>query len=111
MQVISRNEFERIKASIVPISADERSRLARREELKKLSEDKKSKWPNTLEAVRKKKESFLKDKEEREELRRQEIDRQVRTPCCGRGGDRRGPRARRRNHPSTPSFVTPLAGS
>jgi len=91
MQVISRNEFERIKASIVPISADERSRLARREELKKLSEDKKSKWPNTLEAVRKKKESFLKDKEEREELRRQEIDRQVRT----RG--RRGPRARRRS--------------
>jgi len=91
MQVISRNEFERIKASIVPISADERSRLARREELKKLSEDKKSKWPNTLEAVRKKKESFLKDKEEREELRRQEIDRQVRTPCCGRGGSTRSP--------------------
>jgi hypothetical protein len=110
MQVISRNEFERIKASIVPISADERSRLARREELKKLSEDKKSKWPNTLEAVRKKKESFLKDKEEREELRRQEIDRQVRTPCCGWGGIDAVPVPGGVTIPQ-PLLVTPLAGS
>lgn len=72
--VINRNEFERIKASISGMSVAERTRLDRKEELKQLSEDKKSKWPNTLEATRKKKESFLKDREDKAELRRQEVD-------------------------------------
>ena len=58
------------------MSVAERTRLDRKQELRQLSDEKTSKWPNTLEASRKKKESFLKDKEDREELRRQEIDRQ-----------------------------------
>jgi hypothetical protein len=35
-------------------------------------------WPNTLEATRKKKETFIKDREESAENRRQEIDAAVR---------------------------------
>jgi hypothetical protein len=75
--VISRNEFERIKASVSATSDAEIRRIQRKETLKKLSEDKKSKWPNTLEAIRKKTESLHKEREEQAELRRQEIDREV----------------------------------
>jgi cytidylate kinase len=45
--------------------------------LKKLSEDRIQHWPNTLDANRTKKESFMKDREAKDELRRQEIDKQV----------------------------------
>jgi hypothetical protein len=75
--VISRTEFERIRASVAATSDADIRRNNKRETLKKLSEEKKSKWPNTLEAIRKKTESFLKEREEQAELRRQEIDREV----------------------------------
>lgn len=75
--IINRSEFERMKASVAVTSDAELRRIQRKETLKKLSEDKKSKWPNTLEAIRKKTESFLKEREDQAELRRQEIDREV----------------------------------
>lgn len=74
--VMSRAELDRIRASILP-SVEDNSKIERKKELKKKSEDRLKNWPNTLEALRIKKESFLKDREAEEELRRQEIDREV----------------------------------
>jgi hypothetical protein len=74
--VIARSELERIKASILP-SVEDNSKRLKREAMKKRSEDRLKNWPNTLEALRIKKESFLKDREAEEEARRQEIDREV----------------------------------
>jgi hypothetical protein len=76
-RVITYSELERMRASVAPISSAERKRLDRKEELKKLSEDRIQHWPNTLDANRTKKESFMKDREAKDELRRQEIDKQV----------------------------------
>lgn len=76
-RVITYSELERMRASVAPISSTERARLGRKEELKKLSEDRIQHWPNTLDANRTKKESFMKDREAKDELRRQEIDKQV----------------------------------
>ena len=59
--VMSRAELERIKQSVA--TNDNRSHNERKAALKRLSEDRVKHWPNTLEALRKKKESFLKDKE------------------------------------------------
>lgn len=78
--IMSRAELERIKASILP-SIEDNSKIERKKELKKKSEDRLKNWPNTLEALRLKKESFLKDREAEEELRRQEIDREVALIC------------------------------
>jgi len=72
---MSRAELERIKQSVA--TNDNRSHNERKAALKRLSEDRVKHWPNTLEALRKKKESFLKDKEAKDEQRRQEIDLQV----------------------------------
>ena len=52
-------------------------KAARRAELKKLSQDRLQHWPNTLEAARLKKESFLAEKAQREEEARQEVDKIV----------------------------------
>ena len=41
-----------------------------------IQQDRQQKWPNTLEATRKKKETFLKDREDQAEAERQEIDKQ-----------------------------------
>ncbi|TMW62852.1 hypothetical protein Poli38472_005470 [Pythium oligandrum] len=69
---LSSDELERILASV---SAPAQSnREARRQELKSTSEQRKSQWPNTLEAMRKKKDRWKKDKEEREEEARKKID-------------------------------------
>lgn len=76
-RVITYSELERMRASVAPISSAERIRLDRKEELKRLSEDRIQHWPNTLDANRTKKESFMKDREAKDELRRQEIDKQV----------------------------------
>lgn len=73
---MSKAELDRIRASILP-SVEDNSKIERKKELKKKSEDRLKNWPNTLEALRIKKESFLKDREAEEELRRQEIDREV----------------------------------
>ena len=73
--ILSRAEIERMKASV---STDPSQKaVSRRDQLKKLSDEKVKNWPNTLEALRKKKESFHKEKQDQEELRRQEIDREV----------------------------------
>ena len=74
--VIASSEIERIKQSVLPEVVNNDKQL-RRIQLKALSEERLSHWPNTLEAMRLKKETFLRDKEEKEELRRQEIDREV----------------------------------
>jgi hypothetical protein len=76
-RVITYSELERMRASVAPISSDERIRIDRKEELKRLSEDRIQHWPNTLDANRTKKESFMKDREAKDELRRQGIDKQV----------------------------------
>jgi len=73
--IIDRSEIERMKLSVMEIPPDN-SKQIRRTELKKLSQDRLKHWPNTLEALRKKKENFLKDKAEEEEKRRQDIDKQ-----------------------------------
>lgn len=67
-----------MRASIAPISHAEKSRIDRKAELKQLSAARVQHWPNTLEANRTKKESFMKDREAQDELRRQEVDKQVR---------------------------------
>lgn len=73
--ILSNKELERIKASILP-PVEDRQAYDKKKELKKKSEDRLKNWPNTLEALRLKKENFLKEREERAELERQEIDRQ-----------------------------------
>ena len=73
---LSRAELAQIKASILP-SVENKSFLDRKAELKKKSEDKLKNWPNTLEAIRLKKENDFLDRENKAELQRQEIDRQV----------------------------------
>jgi hypothetical protein len=74
--ILRNKELERIKASILP-PVEDRQAYDKKKELKKKSEDRLKNWPNTLEALRLKKENFLKEREERAELERQEIDRQV----------------------------------
>jgi hypothetical protein len=74
-QILTRSEIERMKASTAP--NPQLNSTLRKQELKRLSDEKVRNWPNTLDALRKKKESFHKEKEDIEELRRQEIDRQV----------------------------------
>ncbi len=76
--LISRSELERIKASILP-SVEDHSRIEKKKALKQKSDERLKNWPNTLEALRIKKESFLKDREAEDEARRQEVDREVRS--------------------------------
>jgi len=73
---MSRAELERIKASVLP-SIENNSKLERKRALKAKSDERLKNWPNTLEALRIKKESFIKDREAEEEAKRQEIDREV----------------------------------
>ena len=74
---MTKAELDRIKASILP-SVEDHSRLEKKASLKKKSDDRLKNWPNTLEALRLKKESFMKDRDEEDERHRQEIDREVR---------------------------------
>ena len=76
--ILDKVDFERMKASVLP-SADDFSREEKRKHLKKLSNDRMKNWPNTLEAMRLKKESFMKDKDEKEEARRRVLDVEVST--------------------------------
>jgi hypothetical protein len=73
--VLTKAELERMRASIRGPQADT-SAADRKAELKRMSNERMKNWPNTLEALRLKKESWLKDRAEQEELKRQEIDRQ-----------------------------------
>lgn len=88
--ILDRSEIERMKLSVMEIPPDN-SKQIKRAQLKKLSQDRLQHWPNTLEALRKKKENFLKDKADEEERKRQEIDkmeaevrRQQRLDCIER---------------------------
>jgi len=73
---ISKAEIERMKASVLP-SVENKYALERKAELKKKSDEKLKNWPNTLEALRIKKENAIVDRERVAELQRQEIDREV----------------------------------
>lgn len=77
--VLTKAELERMRLQArqggsAPLETKEQKRKA---ELKQLSNERVKNWPNTLEALRKKKESYLKEREDAEELRRQEQDREV----------------------------------
>lgn len=70
---LSRSDLENMKASVLPPTQDNsKAELMKRR--KELSEDKLKHWPNTLEALRKKKESYMKDKEDKLEAERQQVD-------------------------------------
>lgn len=71
--VFTKADISRMKASVLP-PAENFHREERKKHLKKLSNDRMQHWPNTLEALRKKKESYLKEKEEEEERKRRELD-------------------------------------
>jgi hypothetical protein len=75
--ILSKTEIDRMKASLLP-SVENKSTLDRKAELKKKSEEKLKHWPNTLEAIRIKKEHAILDRERLAELQRQEVDKQVR---------------------------------
>ncbi|TYZ57526.1 hypothetical protein PybrP1_011281 [[Pythium] brassicae (nom. inval.)] len=69
---LTSDELERILASVsAPTQSD---REAKRLAIKAKSEQRTAQWPNTLEAMRKKKDRWKKDKEEREEEARKKID-------------------------------------
>lgn len=73
--ILSSKDLARIKASILP-PVENKNAQDKKERLKKMSDDRMKNWPNTLEAMRKKKENYIKDKEDKAELKRQEIDRE-----------------------------------
>lgn len=73
--VLTKAELERMRATIRGPQADT-TVADRKAELKRMSNERMKNWPNTLEALRLKKESWLKDRAEQEELKRQEVDRQ-----------------------------------
>ncbi|RHY27341.1 hypothetical protein DYB32_006855 [Aphanomyces invadans] len=69
---LNESDLDRIRQSISdPVQSN---REAKRQHLKELSTQRTGKWPNTLEAMRRKKENWKKDKEEREEAERLKID-------------------------------------
>jgi hypothetical protein len=72
---LSREELRAIKSTLedVPPNHDRDEKRAR---LKKLSDDRQAHWPNTLEAMRKKREAAFRDKEAIAEQKRKEIDRE-----------------------------------
>jgi hypothetical protein len=73
--IVGKDEIDRMRRSILP-PTENFAREQKAEHLKKLSNDRVKNWPNTLEALRKKKESYLKEKEDIEEQKRQEVDRE-----------------------------------
>ena len=81
--VISRSDLDRIRqvAKGIINANDTTSKvnalMTKRQQLKQMSLDKVQHWPNTLEASRNKKEMLIKDKLQREELDRLELDKQV----------------------------------
>ena len=76
-QILSRDELDRIRKSVLPADHND-LKARRRTELKKLSQDRLQHWPNTLEAARLKKESYIVEKLQKEEEARQEVDKIVR---------------------------------
>jgi predicted PP-loop superfamily ATPase len=75
--ILTKAELERIRQEARENDDRPNYDKLKKADLKQKSLDRVKNWPNTLEALSKKKESFLKDRADEEELRRQEIDRQV----------------------------------
>jgi hypothetical protein len=73
--ILTKEELARMRNSILPSTMNQ-NRDTKNLKLKQLSTERVKNWPNTLEALRKKKESYTKEREELEEMKRQEIDRQ-----------------------------------
>ena len=76
--IVPASELERMRLSVLPkkpMDHGEKARLAR----KQLSEDRKSKWPNTLDAIRIQKDRAMKEREDILEAERQEVDRKEAT--------------------------------
>ena len=73
--ILTKEELLRMKNSILPSTINQ-NRETKNLKLKQLSNERVKNWPNTLEALRKKKESYTREREELEEIKRQEIDRQ-----------------------------------
>lgn len=72
MSIVSATDFSRIRSSVQPpVRTDKETRRAN---LKKKSTSRTEKWPNTLEAMREKKDNWKLEKEENEERRRLAID-------------------------------------
>lgn len=72
--VISRNELQRMRQSVrEPVISNTE---ARRKQLKELSDSRVAHWPNTLEASRRKKDNWKREKLQAEELERQRVDRE-----------------------------------
>jgi hypothetical protein len=74
MSVISFNDVVRMRRSLddnltTTLLREKKARL------RELSQERIQHWPNTLSALRKKKEMFVKNRQEKEELARQEVDR------------------------------------
>jgi hypothetical protein len=65
----------RLKASVMPTKVDNHAK-ARDELLRQKSEERKAKWPNTLDATRRKKEMWKIEKQAREEQERLKIDKE-----------------------------------
>jgi hypothetical protein len=74
--IMSRDELQRIRGSISEAPPNE-SRNLKRANLKKLSDERQSHWPNTLEALRLKREAAFRDKETIAEEQRRIVDREV----------------------------------
>ena len=73
--VVSSGELERMRCSAGPETRSLKE-LERLGKLKALSDEKVRTWPNTLEAMRKKKENWKQEKREEEEKKRLDIDRE-----------------------------------
>jgi hypothetical protein len=87
-------DIGRMKSSLLVDSGSAAARKEKRELLRNRSQDRIQNWPNTLDALRKKKEDFVKDREEKLEAERRELDRQeaelrrqVRLDTIGKAND------------------------
>jgi len=72
---VSGSEIARMRLSVQP--ADQRDKSHREQQnnrLKQLSADRKARWPNTLDAIRHHKEMAFKEREDKLEAERQEVD-------------------------------------
>ena len=92
--ILSMADIGRMKSSLFVDSGSTVARKEKRELLRNRSQDRIQNWPNTLDALRKKKEDFVKDREEKLEAERQELDRQeaelrrqVRLDTIGKAND------------------------
>jgi hypothetical protein len=72
--VVPYSELERMRLSVMPEKPMDHGEKARRAR-KQLSEDRKGRWPNTLDAIREQKDRAMKEREDILEAERQEVDR------------------------------------